>query len=262
MLYLSSVVPQGGTKDGCVTEFLSGRVKMPERDPIDLIKEQMERMEGLAGLHANHDTFKRWHGETKTILEKAFSPKSIHCQSFGALKFREMGPTPFSSPEIDKINAARYKKDTETARNILHGAVKELTLDRTLFKRIQTTPQSVEVAMKGEYYLSSVIDSPELIQNIQTSFEERGYNPLHGKDATFRQRIDWVKRTSFGIYDLSTLEKADTLLELGAALGLGKRVIILYKKGEALPEAIKSFDRIEYESASDLTEKLKKAIKL
>jgi hypothetical protein len=235
---------------------------MPERDPIDLIKEQLNRMEDLAGLHANHDTFRRWHGETKTILEKAFSPKSIHCQSFGALRFREMGPTPFSSPEIDKINAARYKKDIETARNILHGAVKELTLDRTLFKRIQTTPQSVEVAMKGEYYLSSGIDSPELIQIIQASFEERGFTPLHGKDAPYHQRIDWVKRTSFGIYDLSTPEKTDTLLELGAALGLGKKVIILYKKGASFPEAIKPFDRIEYESASDLTERLKKTVKL
>jgi hypothetical protein len=235
---------------------------MPERDPIDLIKEQIERTEGLSGLHANHDTFKRWHGETKTILEKAFTPKSIHCQTFGALKFREMGPTPFSSPEIDKINAARYKKDLETAKNILQGAVKELTLDRTLFRKIQTTPQSVEVAQKGEYYLCSGIDGAELLQAIQVSFEERGFNPLHGKDAPLRQRIDWVKRTSFGIYDLSTLERHDTLLELGAALGLGKKAIIVCKKGEALPEAIKAFDRIEYESAPDLTEKLKKATRL
>ncbi len=235
---------------------------MAERDPIDLFRDQIERIEGLSGLHANHDTFKRWHGETKTILEKAFTPKSIHCQSFGALKFREMGPTPFSSPEIDKINAARYKKDLEAARSILQGAVKELTLDRTLFKKIQTTPKSVEVTLKGEYYLSSGIDSAELIQAIQTSFEEKGFNPLHGKDAPLRQRIDWVKRTSFGIYDLSAPEKPDTLLELGAALGLGKRVVIVYKKGKGLPEAVKPFDRIEYESAPDLTEKLKKAIPL
>jgi hypothetical protein len=232
---------------------------MPERDPIDLIREQLNRMDELVGLHEDHGTFKHWHTEMKMILEKVFSSKSIHCQSFGALKFREMGPTPFSSPEIDKINAARYKKDMETARNILQGAVKELTLDRTLFKKIQTTPKSVEVALKGEYYLSAGIHSPELIQAIQISFEERGFNPLHGKDAPFRQRIDWVKRTSLGIYDLSTLERADTLLELGAALGLGKRVFILHKKGGALPEAIKPFDRIEYENASDLTEKLKKS---
>ncbi len=84
----------------------SGRVKMPERDPIDLIKEQMESMEGLSGLHANHDTFKRWHGETKTILEKAFTPKSIHCQTFGALKFREMGHTLF--PRLRSIRSMRH----------------------------------------------------------------------------------------------------------------------------------------------------------
>jgi len=243
-------------------DFLIRKREMPERDPIDLIREQIERTEGLSGLHANHDTFKRWHEETKTILEKAFTPKSIHCQSFGALKFREMGPTPFSSPEIDKINAARYRRDLESARNILQGAVKELTLDRTLFKKIQTTPKSVEVAQKGEYYLSSGIEGAERIQAIQVSFEERGFNPLHGKGAPLHQRIDWVKRTSFGIYDLSSLERADTLIELGAALGLGKKVIIVYKKGVALPEVLNSFDRIEYEDASDLTEKLKKATRL
>ena len=235
---------------------------MPERDPIDLIKEQLSRMEELAGLHANHDTFKRWHGETKTILEKAFTPKSIHCQSFGALKFREMGPTPFSSPEIDKINAARYRKDIETARNILHGAVKELTLDRTLFKRIQTTPQSVEVTLEGEYYLSSGIDHPEIIRAIQSAFEGCGLNSLHGKEVSFPHRVDQIKRTQFGIYDPSKAEKVDTFLEIGAAMGLGKKTLILCKRGASLPEAIKSLDRIEYEDFPSLTEKLKKAIKL
>lgn len=241
--------------------FSLGRVKMAERDPIDLIKEQLNRMEELAGLHANHETFKKWHGETKTILEKAFSPKSIHCQSFVALRFQEMGSTPFSSPEIDKINSARYKRDVENARNILQGALKELTLDRTLFKKIQTTPQSVEVALNGEYYLSSGIDSPELIQAIQTAFEGSGFHPLHGKDAFFQQRIDKIKHTSLGVYDLSNVEKADTLLELGAALGLGKKTVILYQKGASFPEAIKSWDRIEYENTSDLTDKLRKMIK-
>ncbi len=234
---------------------------MAERDPIDLIREQLNRIEELTGLHPNHETFREWCEETKTILEKAFSPKSIHCQSFGALKFREMGSTPFSSPEIDKINAARYKRDLENARNILQGALKELTLDRTLFKKIQTTPKSVEVSLKGEYYLSSGIDSPELIQAIQTAFEGSEFHALYGKDAPFHQRIDRVKRASFGIYDLSNTKKIDTLLELGAALGLGKKTVILYKKGASYREAIKSWDQIEYENASDLTEKLKKVIK-
>ena len=233
---------------------------MAERDPIDLIKEQLNRMEELAGLQANHETFKRWCEETKTILEKAFSPKSIHCQSFMALKFREMGPTPFSSPEIDKINFARYKRDIESARNILQGAVKELTLDRTLFKKIQTTPKSVEVAVTGEYYLSSGIDSPELIQAIQAAFMDSGLNPLHGKEASFLQRIDKIKHASFGIYDLSDVEKVDNLLELGAALGLGKKVVILCKKGAEIPEVIKFLDRIEYQNISDLIERLRKAI--
>ena len=233
---------------------------MAERDPIDLIKEQLNRMDELAGLEANHETFRRWCDETKTILEKAFRSKSIHCQSFMALKFREMGPIPFSSPEIDKINSARYKRDIEIARNILQGAVKELALDRTLFKKIQTTPKSVEVALKGEYYLSSGIDSPELIQAIQTALEGSGFSPLHGKNAPFHQRIEKIKHTSFGIYDYSVLEKTDTLLELGAALGLGRKVVILCKKGAEIPEVIKFLDRIEYQNISDLIERLKKAI--
>ncbi|OGP88618.1 MAG: hypothetical protein A2157_04645 [Deltaproteobacteria bacterium RBG_16_47_11] len=235
--------------------------KMPERDPIDLIKEQLNGMEGLAGLHATHETFKRWHGETKTILEKAFSSKSIHCQSFAALKFREMGTTPFASPEIDKINAARYKRDLENAKNILLGAIKELTLDRTLFKKIQTTPKSVEVSLKGEYYLSSGIEASEFIRVIERAFEENGLSSLHGKDVSFQQRIDRIKRTSFGIYDISNTERVDTFLELGAALGLGKKVVLLCKKGPSLPETMKSLKRIEYESPSDLTEELNKILK-
>jgi hypothetical protein len=247
--------------------FQPGRAEMPERDPIDLIKEQIIGIEGLAGLHANHEAYKKWRDETTTILEKVFSSKSIHCQSFLALRFREMGVTPFASPEIDKINAARYKRDLENARNILQGAIKELTLDRTLFKKIQTTPQSVEFTLKGEYYLSSGIDLPELIQAIQSVFEGSGLTPIHGNEAakkgeSLHQRIDQIKRAQFGIYDVYHAEKPDALLELGAALALGKKTYLLCKKGASLPETLKSFDRMEYEDFPSLIEKLKKATKL
>jgi hypothetical protein len=137
---------------------------MPERDPIDLIKEQMNGIDTLAGLQADHEAFQQWHAETKTILEKAFSSKSIHYQSFLALRFREMTIKAFASPEIDKINTQRYKRDLEHAKNILYGAMKELTLDRTLFKKIQTTPKRVEVSLKGEYFISSGISDAELIK--------------------------------------------------------------------------------------------------
>ena len=109
---------------------------MPEKDPIDLIREQFNRVEGLAGLHADHEVFKQWHTETKTILEKVFSPKSVHTQNFLALRFREMSVKVFASTEINKMNAARYKKDLENVKNILQAAIKELTLDRTLFKKL------------------------------------------------------------------------------------------------------------------------------
>jgi len=244
----------------------SGRVEMAERDPIDLIREQLNGIEALTGLHVNHERFKNWHGETRTILEKAFSPKSIHCQTFLALRFQEMGKTPFASPEIDKINAGRYKRDLEHGRNVLQGAIKELTLDRTLFKKLQTTPKSVEITLTGGYYLSSGIDHPGLLQAIQMAFEGSGLTPIHGSEAlkrgeTFHQRIDQIKRAHFGIYDLSSAEKADVFLEIGAALALGKKISLLCEKGGVLPEPLKSFDRIEYEDPFDITEKLKRGIK-
>jgi len=47
---------------------------MAEKDPIEVLREQLTRTNGLAGLHAEHDLFVRWHSETKTILEEIFSP--------------------------------------------------------------------------------------------------------------------------------------------------------------------------------------------
>ncbi len=240
---------------------------MPERDPIDLIKEQLTRVDGMAGLHPDHEIFKHWYTETKTILEKVFSSKSIHYQNFSALRFREMSVKAFASPEIDKINAARYKKDLENVKNILQGAIKELTLDRTLFKKIQTTPKTVEVSLQGECYISSGILEPEMIQAIKFALEGSGLSLIYGteiiqKGEPLHHRIEQIRRAKFGIFDPSSPEKTDVLLELGAAIGMGREVIIIYKKGFPLPETIKKLNRIEYENFSDLTEKLMKKILL
>jgi len=238
---------------------------MPERDPIELIKEQFNRVEGMAGLHPDHEVFKQWHTETKMILEKVFSSKSIHYQNFLALRFREVSVKAFASPEIDKINAARFKKDLENVKNILQSAIKELTLDRTLFKKLQTTPKTVEVSLRGEYFISSEIQESEMIQAIENAFEGSGLSSMHGtgaiqKKGSIHHRIDQIRRARFGIYDLSTPEKTETLLELGIALGLGREVTLICKRGSPLPEAVKSLNRIEYENFSDLTEKLRKKI--
>jgi len=236
---------------------------MPERDPIDVIKDQLGRVEEMASLHADHENFKHWHSEVKTVLEKIFGSKSIHYQNFLALRFREMSVKAFASAEIDKINAARYKKDVENVRNILQSAIKELTLDRTLFKKIQTTPKTVEVTLKGEYFISSGIEESDLMDAIKNAFEESGLTPVAGTEASQKgkplpQRIDQIKRAKLGIYDLSNPERPDALLELGAALGLGKEALILCRKGSPLPEALKPLNRIEYENGPDLIEKLKK----
>jgi hypothetical protein len=238
---------------------------MAERDPIELIKGQLNRTDQMTGLHTDHEIFKHWHSETKTILEKVFSSKSIQYQSFLALRFREMSVQAFASTEIEKINATRYKRDLENAKNILQSAIKELTLDRTLFKKIQTTPETVEVSLKGEYFVSSGIQESELIQAIKSAFEGSGLTPILGLEASqkgepLHQRIDRIKGTTFGIYDLSALGSTPTLLELGAALGIGKEAIIIHKKGSPLPDWLKQLNRIEYENVSDLIDKLKRKV--
>jgi hypothetical protein len=238
---------------------------MAERDPIDLIKEQLNGIEKLTSLHADHEAFQQWHTETKTILEKAFSSKSIHYQNFVALKFREMSIKAFASPEIDKINAQRYRKDLENVKNVLQGAVKELTLDRTLFKKIQTTPKTVEVSLKGEYFISSGISDLEMVKAVESAFEGSGLQPIYGSETIQRrdllqQRIEQIKRARFGIYHWISPEKGEVLLEIGIALGLGKEVILLSKKGSSPSGLLKQLALIEYQHFSDLTEKLKKRI--
>lgn len=239
---------------------------MAERDPIDLIKEQLNRIDGLAGLHSEHEIFQHWHAETKTILEKVFSSKSIHYQNFLALRFHEMTVKAFASPEIDKINTTRYKKDIENARNIFQGAIKELTLDRTLFKKLQTTPTTVEVLLQGEYFISAGILDPETMRAIESAFEGSGLKPIYGssggvKEKSLQHQIEKIRRARFGIYDPSNSEKTNTLLELGAAYGLGKKIVILCRKGGSFPEAVRFLNPIEYESLSDLTEILKKQMR-
>ncbi|MBP1696296.1 MAG: hypothetical protein H6Q41_1484 [Deltaproteobacteria bacterium] len=238
---------------------------MAERDPIELIKGQLIRADDMAGLHPDHENFRHWHSETKTILEKVFSSKSVHYQSFLALRFREMSVHAFASTEIEKINAVRYKRDLENTRNILQSAIKELALDRTLFKKIQTTPETVEVSLEGEYFVSSGIQESELIQAIKSAFEGSGLTPILGLDGSqkgelLRQRIDRIKGAKFGIYDLSALGSAPTLLELGAALGMGKQTILIHKKSSPLPEWLEQTNRIEYENVSDLIDKLKRKV--
>jgi hypothetical protein len=240
---------------------------MAERDPIDVIREQLSKTEGLANLHADHEAFVQWQGETKTVLEKVFSPKSIHSQSFVALRFREVSVKAFASPEIDKINAGRYRRDLDSAKNILQGAIKELTLDRTLFKKIQTTPKSVEVSLKGEYFVSPPTLTLDTLQAIESALEGSGLKVIRDdetqkKSGWLTSRIDQIKRSRFGLYDLSGPDATQVLLELGAAIVLGKEIFVLHKKGTSLPEVLKPFERVEYDHLSDLTEKLKKHIKI
>lgn len=235
---------------------------MAERDPIDLIKDQLNQCEKLGNLHPDHELFKQWQTETQTILEKAFSPKSTHCQNFMALRFREVSVKGFDSPEINKINAARYKRDLENAKNILLSGIKELTLDRTLFKKISTTPKTVEVVLKGEYFISTGITDPQLRKAIELAFKESGLTPVYGdvsgEGESLHQRIAQIRRARFGIYDLSSPASEESLLELGIALGMGKEAAIIYQKGTELSEMMKDVPKLEFETLDELTNQLKK----
>ncbi len=180
-----------------------------------------------------------------------------------ALRFLEVSVKAFDSPEIDKINSARYKRDLENSKTILLSAIKELTLDRTLFKKIQTTPKTVEVSLKGEYFISSGITDPEIRKAIQFAFEGSGLTSVCGGDApregeSLDHRIGQIRRARFGIYDLSSPKKEEVLLELGIALGMGKEITIIYQKGSRFSEMMRKFPKIEYENLPELTGKLKR----
>lgn len=237
---------------------------MVERDPMELIKDQLSQWERLGDLYPDHDFFKQWQAETRTILEKAFSPKSTHCQNFMALKFREVSVKGFDSPEVNRINSARYKRDLDQAKNILLSAIKELILDRTLFKKIQTTPKTVEVSLKGEYFISSGITDLEVKKAIETAFEGSGLTPVYGdapgERESLGERIRRIKRARFGIYNLSSPNKEETLLELGIALGLGKEVTIICHSGGELPEMLKDVTKVEFETLAEITSQLKKKV--
>jgi hypothetical protein len=238
---------------------------MAERDPIDLIKDQLSRWDNLTGLHSDHELFKQWQAETRTILEKAFNPNSSHVQNFTALRFREVSVKAFDSPEINKINSARYKRDLENAKNVLLSAIKELNLDRTLFKKIPTTPKTVEVSLRGEYYISSGITEPEIRKAIQLAFEGSGLTSIHDSEIlpekeSLNRRLEQIRRARVGIYDLSLSSKEEILFELGIALGMGKEVTIIYQKGSTLPDIIRTFPGIEYDNLQELTDKLKKRL--
>ncbi len=238
---------------------------MAEKDPIEIIKDQLQRLETLSGLSYENELFRQWQTDTKRILEEIFSSKSVHTQNFLALRFQEISVKGFSSPEIDRINSARFKKDLENAKNILQSAIKELTIDRTLFKKIQTKPSTIEVSLRGEYYISSGVKSPELSKAIVAAYEGTGLNPIHGRGSqgnedSISNRYDQIKKAQFCIYDLTKPDDKETYLELGIAIGLGKKIILIHEKDSSIPKWVKSFKPIQYENPSEITQKLKNII--
>lgn len=239
---------------------------MAERDPVEVLREQVGRIEGLTSLHADHEVFRQWLAETRGLLEQTFSPKSLHYQSFLALRFKEVTVKAFASAEIDKINAQRFRRDLEQAKTILQGAIKELTLDRTFFRKIQTTPRSVEATLKGEYLVGPGIEDPFILEAIEKAFEGSGLSKVSTGQADsakdlLKERFERIKRARISVFDLSRPENREVYLELGAALALGKTVIITHERGAQVPNWLKSVTAIEYQDPLSLTRALKKAIR-
>jgi hypothetical protein len=68
-----------------------------------------------------------------------------------------------------------------------------------------------------------------------------------------------IASTQFGLYELTECNP-NVYMELGYARGVHKRHYIMLKKGSNIPANIAGFQRIEYDSYSDLTENLRKFV--
>ena len=65
-----------------------------------------------------------------------------------------------------------------------------------------------------------------------------------------------IDRSFICIFELSDANKPNVFLELGYALGKNKPCFFLLRKGNSMPSDLQGFDRIEYESMKQVTEKL------
>jgi hypothetical protein len=104
---------------------------------------------------------------------------------------------------------------------------------------------------------------PEMLKAVESAFEGSGLEPIHGSETTqkgnlINQRIEQIRRARLGIYPLISSEMEEVMVEIGIALGMGKEIILLHKKGTAVSGLLKQLNSIDYEHFSDLTEKLMK----
>lgn len=101
----------------------------------------------------------------------------------------------------------------------------------------------------------------DLRNAIELAFKGTGFRPYYA-DIEVRQKhiLDKIRgrilRTRFGIYDIST-EKPNIFIELGLAIGAGKRYYIICEAGARIPADLAGLDRIEYTSYKHLTRELK-----
>jgi hypothetical protein len=75
-------------------------------------------------------------------------------------------------------------------------------------------------------------------------------------DKTIREKVfAEIRKTDFAIFEITKL-KPNVAIEIGATLIINKTTTFLIKKGEAVPEELKSLDKIFYNDYIDLRDQL------
>ena len=126
---------------------------------------------------------------------------------------------------------------------------------------------TVDVPFQGDCFLSVGPSELQLVQAIEMALAGGDLNltcsdETSRKSEPLRERIEKIRRAKLGIFSLSVPEEADILVELGIALGMGKEVWVVHRKGTLIREALQFLDQIEYEDLPGLTEAMRKRKKI
>ena len=125
---------------------------------------------------------------------------------------------------------------------------------------------------KNEYFVAHDFSKEkidDLRRAIEEAFEGKDLKPYYadsevrGGSHILKEKIaPKIEYTRFGIFDISETKKPNVFIELGVSMGLNKPYYLIAREGTEIPTDLQGLDRIEYSSFKDLTEKLKKLIKI
>lgn len=125
-----------------------------------------------------------------------------------------------------------------------------------------TLEQLRQQVFVGHEFTAGIIDN--LRQAVDSALEDSGLvayyadKELVPNAQIFLDKIlPVIHHSAFGIYDISSLEKPNVFLELGAGLARRNICIIICKLGTNIPSNLQGLDRIEYQSFEDLGAQLR-----